>query len=99
MIEDPNGVAYATTYDYTANGDLKRVTQGSQTRSFGMSSLGRLQTATNPETGMVTYTYDPNGNLVSRVAPKTVIPAISVTTTNTYDPLNRVQKRTYSDAT
>ena len=34
--------------------------------TFNFGSLSRLQSATNPEGGVVTYTYDNNGNLVSR---------------------------------
>lgn len=92
VIEDPNGLAYATTYDYTANGDLKRVTQGGQTRSFGVSSLGRLTWATNPESGTTHYSYDPNGNLVTRTSGGTV-------TTYGYDGLNRITQASYSDST
>ena len=51
-----------TSYTYDALGNLVTVNQGTQTRSFAYSSLSRLLTATNPESGTIGYTYDPNGN-------------------------------------
>ncbi len=39
---------------------------GSQTRSFAYDTLKRLQTATNPESGTVSYAYDNVGNLTSK---------------------------------
>ena len=38
-------------------------------RSFAYDSLGRLLTATNPESGIITYGYDAVGNLTSKTAP------------------------------
>ena len=39
-----------------------------QSRTFDYSSLGRLVSATNPEKdSATTYTYDRNGNLLTRV--------------------------------
>lgn len=55
--------------------------------------LSRLRTAFNPESGTVTYTYDENGNLHTKVD------ARSITTTYAYDSLNRVASRSYSDST
>jgi YD repeat-containing protein len=37
--------------------------QGSQTRSFAYDSLGRLTSATNPESNTTTYLYDASSNL------------------------------------
>jgi RHS repeat-associated protein len=74
-------------------------------RSFVYDSLSRLISATNPESGTITYTYDANGNVATKVAPiPNKIPADTsspqtVTTTFTYDALNRVAKKTYSDGT
>lgn len=85
-----------TNYSYDALGNLTTVVQGStgaqQTRTFMYDSLSRLKSATNPESGTVSYTYDVNGNL------KTKQDARSVITTYEYDALNRVKSRTYSDS-
>src|SRR5262249_37265412 len=58
---------YVTVYAYDTLGNLLRVDQkGSartdstqwRTRTFTYDSLSRLLTATNPESGTITYTYD-----------------------------------------
>jgi len=70
------------------------VTQGSQNpRSFTPSSLQRLVSASNPESGTVSYTFDANGNALTRTDARGLI------TTLTYDPLNRPLTKTYSDNT
>ena len=69
-------------------------------RTFTYDSLRRLTSAKNPEfgppdqpDGTVSYTYDINGNLLSRTDPR----GTAGTTTFTYDALNRVLTKTYSD--
>src|SRR5262249_18415998 len=66
VLEDPNGLNYATTYDYDALGNLLHVLQGVQTRTFLYDGLSRLTSATNPESGALSYSYDENGNLLSK---------------------------------
>ena len=72
-------------------------------RSFVYDSLSRLTSATNPESGNITYAYDANGNLSTKVQPKmNKIPAdTSSPQTNTvsyfYDVENRLTKKSYSD--
>jgi RHS repeat-associated protein len=56
-------------------------------------SAGRLISASNPETGTITYTYDANGNMTSETHPAPNQPAAStatVTVSYSYDQLNRV---------
>jgi RHS repeat-associated protein len=94
VTEDPGGLGYASSYSYDALDNLTGVTQFSQTRSFLYDSLSRLASATNPESGTVSYTgYDGNGNLLTRVD------ARSITTTYSYDALNRLTQKSYSDGT
>lgn len=90
----------ATNYQYNAMNNLTQVTQGSQTRSFSYSSLGRLTSASNPESGVIDYEYDANGNLTKKIDPR-FVPNTSIkrTTTYEYDALGRVTTRTYNDGT
>jgi RHS repeat-associated protein len=85
--------ALKTSYQYDTLNNLKQVNQGQQTRTFTYSSLSRLLTANNPESGLISYQYDNNGNLTTK------IDARSISTTYNYDVLNRVTFRDYSDAT
>ncbi len=64
QVGDPIAV---TTYTYDVLGNLMTVTQsGSRQRSFVHDSLSRLTSGSNPETGGVTYTYDADGNMLSK---------------------------------
>jgi YD repeat-containing protein len=89
-IDSPN---QATNYSYDTLNNLTTVSQGVQTRSFVYDSLSRLKQATNPESGLIQYNYDNNGNLTSK------IDARNITTSYVYDNLNRVKTRSYSDTT
>ncbi len=115
VFEAPNaaesGYNYQSSYTYDALGNLTRVEQGAQARTFNYSSLSRLTSAQNPESGTVQYGYDVNGNLVLKIDPRprqggTTLPHCSipyagdrVATCYEYDPLGRVKSRTYNDGT
>jgi YD repeat-containing protein len=73
-------------------------------RSFVYSSLSRLTSATNPESGTIGYVYDANGNLVKKTDARSVITCFGTLNGSTcdnagYDALNRVVKKSYSDGT
>ncbi|HEY0377477.1 MAG TPA: RHS repeat-associated core domain-containing protein [Pyrinomonadaceae bacterium] len=90
-----------TDYTYDALSNLTQVSQGSQTRTFAYDSLSRLTSVTHPESGTLSYQYDANGNLTKRVDPR-FIPnstTVKITTTWTYDALNRPATKLYNDAT
>jgi RHS repeat-associated protein len=93
VVEDPLDLSYRTLYDYDPLENLVRVTQGSQIRSFSYSSLSRLLSATNPESGTVTYTYHDSGELKRRTD------ARGVWSESTYDSLHRILTKSYSDGT
>jgi RHS repeat-associated protein len=86
---DPN-FNYQTGYQYDALGNLTTVTQGAQTRTFAYDSLGRVTSATNPESGTVSLQYDSNGN------PLVKTDARGVSAHYEYDALNRVTRRWYN---
>lgn len=73
VYENPASLNYLTSYAYDALGNLTAVTQGSQTRSFVYDSLKRLQSATNPESGTVSYSYDNNGNLLTKTDARGIV--------------------------
>ena len=96
---------FVTLYTYDALGNLLRVDQkGSaptdssqwRTRTFTYDSLSRLLTATNPESGTITYSYDLDGNLLQKTSPA---PNQTGTATQTvsycYDELHRVTGKGY----
>jgi RHS repeat-associated protein len=103
VVEDPGGLGYITNYSYDALGNLTSVVQnGSHQRTFTYNSLSQLLTSTNPETGTICYGtvsaglcqnngYDADGNLVAKTD------ARGITTTYTYDALNREISRAYSN--
>ncbi len=76
VVEDPANLAYSTSYSYDVLNDLLGVLQsgrtngacttGSYSRCFSYDPLKRLLTATNPESGKITYAYDNSGNLATR---------------------------------
>jgi RHS repeat-associated protein len=103
---NPGGLAspYVTGYTYDTLGNLVQVNQagdGSQAarvRTFTYDSLSRLLTATNPETGKITYQYDANGNTLQKIspAPNQLQSTVTQTISYCYDVLNRPTGRAYS---
>ena len=91
---------YLTNYAYDTLDNLTQVSQvkstapaATQTRTFTYDELKRLKTANNPESGTVSYQYDNNSNLTLRTD------ARGISTTLSYDALNRLKTKTYSDTT
>lgn len=112
VIEDPTGLAYTTNYAYDALDNLTSVTQsGSRQRTFTYNSLSQLTQAVNPESGMMSYVYDADGNVISKTAPAPNQTGSGTVTTcfgnwngtscdgSGYDVLNRLTKKQFSDST
>jgi RHS repeat-associated protein len=92
--QDISATGFSTAYGYNALDNLTSVSQnGLNNRSFQYDSLSRLTNAYNPESGATTYSYDPNGNLATKTD------ARNITITSTYDALNRITQKAYSDGT
>ncbi len=88
-VTEPDGTV--TSYSYDALDNLIGVSVGGQQiRSFTINAFGWLFSATNPESGTVSYVYDNNGNV------KQITDAQGVATTLTYDALNRILTKSYS---
>jgi RHS repeat-associated protein len=105
VFEDPASLNYETDYSYNVLGDLLSVTQkggtsGSsqwRTRSFQYDSLSRLTQASNPESGTISYGYDGDSNITTKTAPApNQTGGSTVTTTYSYDALNRLLNKTYA---
>lgn len=106
VVEDASNTQPETDYQYDALGNLRQVDQwggaygsaGDVQRRFTYDSLSRLLTAYNPESGTSIYTYPVGGSICAGnlSAPCTKTDARSVTTSFTYDQLNRVTAKTYS---
>ena len=94
LEEDESGsLTIATNYTYDAMARLLTIVQGIQTRSFTYDDLGRMLSETHPESGTTIYSYDANSNLVGKTD------ARGISAFYTYDELNRVTQKYYSDAT
>jgi RHS repeat-associated protein len=99
--------SYTTNYTFDVLDNLTFVNQSGQTRSFAYSSLSRLTSATNPESGTTSYSYDNNGNLARKVDARNITTCFGTWNGSTcnsgidvgYDRLNRVLRKQYSDLT
>jgi YD repeat-containing protein len=102
-VGEPNGTSQTpsmeTDYTYDVTGNLTSVNQkgtsGStaRSRSFTYDGLSRLLTATNPESGTVTYGYDANGNVTSKTSPAVNQTSGTQSLYYCYDPLNRLTEK------
>jgi RHS repeat-associated protein len=107
VVEAPNNVNYnyQTAYAYDPLNNLLSVNQaGSRARTFTYDSLSRLLCAVTCPTsgttfpaGAITYSYDLNGNLSSKVAPRPnqTTGTTTETTNYSYDVLNRLTQKSY----
>ncbi len=92
VAEDPGNLNINTAYTWTPTGLLHTVQQGTQNRTFNYDAAGRLSSATQPESGTVSYTYDNVGNLM------TVTDARGIVKSLYYDYLNRLNFIYYSSS-
>jgi RHS repeat-associated protein len=90
-VSTPSGTGCA----YSSSGDS---TSPWRIRRFAYDGISRLTSASNPESGAISYTYDGNGNVLTKTAPKPNQTGTATTvTTYYYDALNRLTKKTYND--
>lgn len=96
-----------TCYKYDPLDNLLQIVHGSQTRTYAYDALSRVTSVTIPELAdasgtpcAVAYTYDSNSNVQTQVspAPNQTTCTTRVTITFSYDALNRLTAKTYSDS-
>src|SRR5258708_30910116 len=79
---------------------MERNSANARIRTFHYDSLSQLLTASNPESGTITYAYDANGNVIYKTAPApNALPPSTATviTSYLYDTLNRLTDKSYND--
>jgi RHS repeat-associated protein len=104
---------FVTQYSYDGLGNLLQVTQKGDTsvtnsnpsqwrvRNFTYDSLGRLLTATNPESGTISYSYDADSELLQKTSPAPNqggtmdLGTATQTVSFCYDELHRVTHKGY----
>jgi RHS repeat-associated protein len=108
VVMEPNGLTQSPTmetdYNYDALNNLLSVVQngvsGTDTplaaRNFSYDSLSRLISAFNPESGTITYSYDANGNLITKSSPAQNGASGIQTIGYCYDALNRMTYKFYT---
>jgi YD repeat-containing protein len=86
-----NGIGAKTYYSYDTLDNLTNVTPAAgQSRTFTYSSMRRLTSAYNPESGTTSYTYDANGNLSTRTQG-------GIGTSYLYNELDQITGKNYGD--
>ena len=105
QVNEPNpagGSDYVTTYAYDTLGHLTGVSMprptGTQTRTFnyGTPPGGQLLSATNPENGTVTYTYNSDKTLATKTDAKSQQVQYSY---DSYKRVTQIRRGTYSGGT
>lgn len=88
-------VTYTTSYEYNAAADLTQVTDAqANVTAIALDTAGRKRQLTDPDTGVTTYGYDGNGNLVLRTTA-----AGAITEAWDYDELDRPVARRLDGST
>ena len=104
-LDEPDNLGNLTVntcYTYDNLNNLKKITQGAQTRSYTYDGLSRVTQATTPESGTVTCSYSVSSTALCSGNPSAVCSrtdARGIKNTYTYDNLNRLTGISYSDTT
>ena len=89
-IDEPgNNETSPTFYLYDSRGNLIRIEQGNDVRTFEFDSLSRLKSESSHESGVSHYRYDSRGNRIEK------IDASGTITKYFYDALGRLKKISY----
>jgi RHS repeat-associated protein len=100
--DSSNNMTLGTCYAYDALGNLTQAVQGNQTRTYAYDMLSRKTSETIPEAGTTNFYYTTSGGSLCSgnvTAPCRRTDARGITTTVSYDALNRTTSKSYSDST
>lgn len=100
---DSNGnLTVSTCYKYDPMDNLTQVDQGSETRIYSYDGLSRKTAETTPEGGSRNFYFTTSGGVLCSGDPNALCRqtgARAITITYTYDAMNRLTGKTYSDST
>lgn len=89
VIEDANGLAIVTRYEYNPTGQIVKETDANgNATEYALDALDRIISKTDAEGQITRFEYDAQGNLVNKTNPR------GFATMYEYDALNRLVKAT-----
>jgi YD repeat-containing protein len=102
QLDSSGNLTHNVCYKYDLLGNLTQVTDGAQTRSYAYDALSRITQATTPESANTYIYYTTSGGSLcagdlNAVCRRT--DARNTTITYSYDALNRLTGKSYSDTT
>lgn len=104
-VDEPDNsgnLTLKTCYTHDVLGNLTKVTQGTQTRSYTYDGLSRATQAVTPESGTVKYGYTTSSGTLCSGSPSAACSrtdARNIITTYAYDNLNRLTGISYTGST
>jgi RHS repeat-associated protein len=98
VVQVQEGDGSITRYAYDARGNLTKVTQGGQTRTFTYDGFGRLRSVRAPE-ARFDYDYDERGNLTKSTKLADGGAGAPAVVAMGYDSVDRIKTKTYQAGT
>ncbi|HKO42296.1 MAG TPA: PKD domain-containing protein [Pyrinomonadaceae bacterium] len=103
LLTTTDALGNTTTFTYNAFTGLRTTLKDAMGHitQYSYDAFNRLQTETDPLGNVTTYGYDANGNRTTQTVSRTNAQGVSeaITTTYTYDQLNRLIRTTFADST
>lgn len=100
--DSTGSLTLSTCHLYDALGNSTQIVQGTQTRTYAYDMLSRKTSETTPEAGTVNFYYTTSSGSLCSGNPLYVCRQTDnrgITTTSSYDAINRLTSKSYSDST